>query len=680
MPIRLFPMAEDQWELCLEEMERIQADRVLLCGGGEFDLPPEEHFREIVAQLKRGKKYFEGHGLEVGYWTSTIGHTAQLSMSGDKARFQEIVGAQGQVTHGCFCPLDKGFREYMRGMFTAVAKSKVGLILLDDDYRLALHGAGGAGCFCELHVKELSQRVGRKLTRDEIVRECLLGEPTALRREWLAMNGELLTEFARDIGEAVHGVSPKTRVGLALVHTLWEGEGVEVRSLLEAFAGKTRPFVRLIGAPYWVGATGRDLGTVTELVRMQQFWLKGFDAEVLVEGDTWPHSRWYTPTAVMHAYQEFLLATGTTGFLNYLMPYEQPPEHEPAYVEKVARSLGHYGAVREFFERGKEERGVTVVDPPYSFEWRTLSEDAGKVQHSVKKGTEGQRWMCRLGIPQAYGDTTGPVVFVGTYGAGLGDAELEGLLGRGALMDASAARWLMSRAVDVGMETLEPMGKQMLEEFTDVEFAGRFAGNQVRLYASGAVSLYRCRTKPGARVISEFTNGSGKERDPAVVVYEDARGRRFCVLCSDVWGPRHDDGGCQLHVNYARQEQVQRCLAWVGRKPLAVTVPEQPDVHVMCRVDGKGRMIIGVQNLHMDALDEMVLRLDGTTAVKGPIEVLEPQAAKAVRTRSYRYTREGGFGYLRLKRGLGSMEMMGIAIGGRGSAQRTRGGRAKKSR
>ena len=56
---------------------------------------------------------------------------------------------------------------------------------------------------------------GKKLTREEFVEGILKpGSPHPYRKIWLEVSRDTMVELAAMIGEAVHAVSPLTRVGL----------------------------------------------------------------------------------------------------------------------------------------------------------------------------------------------------------------------------------------------------------------------------------------------------------------------------------------------------------------------------------------------------------------------------------------------------------------------------------
>jgi hypothetical protein len=89
-------------------------------------------------------------------------------------------------------------------------------IWVEDDFRFFNHPPlTWGGCFCDRHMQEYSRRANKVLTRLEFVEGILKpGEPHPYRKIWLDCCREAMVENAKLIGDAVHSVSPDTKVGL----------------------------------------------------------------------------------------------------------------------------------------------------------------------------------------------------------------------------------------------------------------------------------------------------------------------------------------------------------------------------------------------------------------------------------------------------------------------------------
>lgn len=79
-------------------------------------------------------------------------------------------------------------------------------------------------------------------------------------------------------------------VGACACLTSWDIDGTDAAELLGILAGKTRPFARLIGAPYWAakGEWGSKLQDVIELEKMESSWTESENIELFAEGGFLP--------------------------------------------------------------------------------------------------------------------------------------------------------------------------------------------------------------------------------------------------------------------------------------------------------------------------------------------------------------------------------------------------------
>lgn len=663
VPLCLEPLADNCWEEYAEALTKMGAERVFLSApalrnNGNFNA---DKFEELAAKLADRMEFFRPYGIKVGYWMAPTLGWGVLSRGG-KSPYQQLVGPDGKVAEGIFCPLDKGFEEYFCSTMQIIAKSGVDLIMLEDDYRLHLREPDVPfGCFCPLHLEKFRQRSGLELTREEIVRQVLYGKPNKVRELWLKTIGQSLMDLAGSAEKAVHQVNPLARIGVTAVMSHWSNEGIEMSALLKKFAGNTRPFMRTIGAPYW-RQDPPHVGWIVEYTRLQAHWLGDLDVELVAEGDTYPHTRFHSPAATLHAFRQGLLASGITGMLHYGIPFAPPPSHEPGYVNKTAASLKHYEAICEFFPESYRDDGVTAVETQNNFKNITMPEDTSPAMMSWPDEPASLHHLSRLGIPVAYDRADGPVILAGYGACGFSDARIKQLLDRGAVVDAVAAGWLSERGFDVGIESLTPQEPPRFERYEDPEICGSYAGQYVWLITPGAGIFYKYELRPGARLITAITDSDKNMLYPGVVHYENAQGQRICLLAFDLYKSRYSELN-QIMLNYARQEQLARSLAWAGREPLRVTVNAQPNVHVISRVSPEGdRLAVAVQNANLDAVENVTLRLDRRIPVGDEIELLLPGAEDAVISRDFQYEQDGEYGNLTIRQVIPPMEMLSIGI------------------
>ena len=670
VPVILDPMDESLVSAdFMPFLEQLHADRVFLAGPSihSSDAPDIERFEGWMDLLKDKIAYFESRGLEVGFWMGhTIGHGGVLSAK-DGPTYQQLVGHDGREIVGCFCPLDEKFRQYLGKAFHLIAETGVKLIMLDDDFRLNQHAGSPVGCFCPLHLAAFNQANGLNLTREEIVRKVHYGKPNTIRKAWMDQHGRSLLALAETIEASVHAVEPGIRIGLATAMTLWSSEGIDMKVLLRSLAGRTRPFLRLSGAPYW-SKDPCHVSWVIEYSRLQASWMRDFDVELFAEGDTFPHTRFHCPATTLHSFQQGLRTAGLPGMLNYGIVYVPSPGFEKGYSSKSAAMSGNYEAISRFFPEEYLDSGITPVAYPDHFAYLALTEVLDDKPLAWPDEPVSIQILSRLGIPIAYDSpakltdlrSNGPVFIAGQATVGLSADELGRLLSRGAILDGVAAMCLMEQGVDVGIEKMEIGENADFEYFSHKESCGRHHGEHIWLLADGKDLFYRCVLRKEAEVITELMGYDRKRLYSGVFHYENAMGFRFCVLPFDLHRSRQS---LQLMLNYARKEQLVRSIDWVGRSSLMVSVGGTPDLHVICRISPDGtRMAVALQNAHLDPVTRPVLRLDPRIVVQGPVELLQADAEEPIPSAEYRYWKDDNCGYLMLEASIPPMGLLGIGL------------------
>ncbi|MBA4387542.1 MAG: hypothetical protein C0404_06145 [Verrucomicrobia bacterium] len=668
VPVCLDRIDDSNFQQYMDNLQAMGADGVFFAApdGMVNRLPTQDDFLKLRFKLRSITVLFREKGIEPVFWMGrTIGHVDHPA-DYPKSPFQPIVGPRGKEAYDCFCPLDAGFRKYLCDGLAIMAGAGVNLVLLDDDYRMMGHGdAAQFGCYCPLHLAAFKEKTGLALTPEEVFQKTMCGMPGTLRDQWLDVQGQSLYQLSEEIERAVSKANPEARVGLCSV--MWHSsghDGVELPELARKLAGKKRPFVRTIGAPYWAREPFHVIW-VTEFTRLQQAWLgKAIpDVELLAEGDTYPHTRFHTSATMLNSYMEFLSIAGFPGFLCYAMGYTGRPNHEKGYVELLAKSRVRHETLRDFAPASYIAAGVRPLECMNSMRHWVMPEKMGDAMKTWPNQPVSLKFLGRLGIPLAYEGDSHPVFLCGYGAAGLSDAELNAAFKNGAVLDAVAADWLAGRGFDVGVKQIMPAGGSCAELFEKNEFNGTAGGFSQPTRAVGPKTFFNCTPQSSAKVISRFVDEAGKTVFAGTVLHENAKKQRFCILPFGLHDLTPDRGTATLMFDYARQEQLVRCLGWVGRRPLPVAILGLPDIHLLCRVSPKGdRMVIAVQNAHLDTLVNPVLILGASAKVGKTIELLLPGADKPARSKDFTCVKQGGHLLLTLNCEIPPMGLVALRV------------------
>ena len=195
-----------------------------------------------MKELRENCAYFKVNGFETGAWVWTFW------LENNKS-FTNMRSLNGTEITEFMCPLDKSFVEFAAGYIRDIAETGVDIIQFDDDFRYGFLSDSPA-CLCDRHIAEICRLTGEQLTREEIQKHILTGGKNKYRDAYLKANGDALRAFAAEMRRAVNQVNPEIRLGACACLTAWDIDGTNAAELAKILAGKTRPFVRLIGAPY----------------------------------------------------------------------------------------------------------------------------------------------------------------------------------------------------------------------------------------------------------------------------------------------------------------------------------------------------------------------------------------------------------------------------------------------
>ena len=506
-----------------------------------------------------------------------------------------MVGLNGTTCENTFCPSDEAFQLRFTDWVMRVAEAGTKMIMLDDDYRLSYRPCG-MGCCCDFHMREFGRRLGRAVDRDDLATKIFTGGKNPYRDAWLDMGRDMLTDLAQKIRAKVDLVDERVRLGFCAVLSTWDIDGVDAISLAKVFAGKTRPFLRTIGAPYWNvnHDRGTRLGQIIELTRMQRKWCEDEDIELFSEGDVYPRPRYSTPAAFLEGFDLALRADGgMDGILKYVVDYTSKPDYERGYIDRAVRNRPAYEWIAAHMSE-KRAVGVRVICPMRrirnaDFPDRDVPE---QLYTDALFVLPEYRLLCDLSIPIAYGGD-GVCVAFGENGKYLTDRQLES----GVVLDAVAAMHLMNRGVDVGIQSMR---------ISDVPpRLEHYLAEDEHVIVDPISDFYQIEPRPSARVVTRMvTDGE----ICGAFTYENAAGQRFLVY------PFHAFFAGKAHGyfrNYCRQRQLIRDLEWLGRKPLPAVCAGNPDLYLQCKRDEKS-LAIGLWNFFEDSILQPTIHLSET--------------------------------------------------------------------
>ena len=558
-------------EATLREIRRFDAERVFLA----LDCYQTDPGRRAAAleELADNCRFFREHGLEVGAWIWTF-------WIRDPAPFGRMRTVTGEQMEQFMCPEDPDFVAFASAYAADIARCGVDLILYDDDFRYGFL-ADAPACLCERHLAQICRITGKALTREEAQQHILTGGRNAVRDAYLQANGDSLRRFASSVRAAVDRVNPGIRIGACACMSSWDLDGTDAREIAHLLAGKTKPLVRLIGAPYWAVRRnwGNALQDVIELERMESAWTRDGDTEILAEGDVYPRPRINCPASYLEGFDTAIRASGCTdGILKYGIDYYSHADYETAYAHFHECNRELYRAIDRLF-CGKEGCGVRVYESMHKISELTVPTKVNATADLQDLFfSKAARALACHAIPTVYQDEgVCGIVF---------DENARNLPLRacknGLILDLAAAEILTGRGVDVGIDAIGEQTQAETEHFLS-------DGNHI---LTCGTPLYRVRLRPGAAVLSDAETPSGTV--PVSFRYENREGCRFLVLnintrCSEDNLLRH----------YARGRQFAEQIPWLSGRKLPACAPGHPALYLQCKTDGDS-MAVGLWNFFAD--------------------------------------------------------------------------------
>ncbi|MBR4726697.1 MAG: hypothetical protein IK080_02285 [Clostridia bacterium] len=599
----------------IERLRQMDAIRVMISiGSYETD---ETKRRKSLDSLKKIILEFRQAGFETGVWLWAF-------MIKDDKQYAHITSPNGGVCADQVCPSDSAFRSFAANYAAALAACGPDLILYDDDYRYGFLPCG-LGCACENHRRFMSDALGGAPLPEDLGKEVFGGGENKYRSAFLRANGHFMKQFAREMRAAVDKVNPQIRIGLCACMDVWDFSGVAADELSRLLAGRTKPLLRLIGAPYWSPnkSFGCRLQDVIELERMESAWCED-GVEILSEGDCYPRPRFACSAARLEGFDLALRAAGAThGILKYVFDYSSDPDYERGYVERHLENKPFYRAIDEFF-RGKRGAGLRVYERRNKFAQMTVAKPYdGKDDVQNYFFSAAARLAAGCSLPTVY---EGPGVAGIAFGENARELPEEAFK-RGLILDIRAAEILQAQGVDVGLASVGAAVSAQ-EEYLPAQ--------DVYFSLNGA-ELFEIEVADGAEI--ESFGVADDRRVIASYRYENADGRRFLVFAFDGYF-----AGDHAFRQYARARQITRAVAYFG-SALPALLAGCPEAYLLCSEDENEKAVL-VGNFFDDGIENAQIeigagwqsadfancagRLDGSRVV---IDRIAPFACAAFRVK-----------------------------------------------
>ncbi len=594
-------------ETLLKSLKSVNADYVFLA----IDIHSVNQCKNqlYISKLKQLIPFFKSHGINVGIWFWTFwlhdldenyNFEDYLMVKYDGSYRKNIhpLSSHEEIISGTICPTSEKGTKIQLEFIKELASLSPDMILFDDDFEFATH-QDGMGCYCKRHLQLASERLGYKITREELLKQVIADKPNDVRRMWYYLMGETLENYAKAVRDAVDSVNPNIRIGHCSVWSDWGTDGTSSERLAKLLAGNTKPFIRSIGAPYW--AVNRNYGNrlqhVIELNRMEFSFLEDKDIDFFIEGDVYPRPRHAVPASYLEIFNTALRAARVgNGIHKYMLDYTSKHDYETGYLERHIKNQELYGEIENVFG-DKRSVGVRVYEFPNKIvdtDFSNVDDRNGHIKYNFF--SIASRMLSDNSIPTTYeqSDTVG--IAFGENARHLTDEDMK----NGLILDVRAARILMEMGIDVGIEKI---GENV---FCNLLYFPEFNDEVVSGYA--AKSAYELTLKENAEIVV-YGKINGKQY-PDAFHYENKNGQRFLVYAFDsLFSGGTPITGETRYRNYLTQKQLISSIEWLQKKSLPATCIGNPDLYMLCTANESG-MAIGLWNIFADDILHPEIILD----------------------------------------------------------------------
>lgn len=567
--------------------------KMTLVPEGKIPVNKAEMFCEKYIKFKEA---LDKQGIPNGVLVqATIGHGWVL---GEMFPYQKFTNLTDGEEIGIVCPYDEGFRKYIYDVFKTITKCNPDMIMVDDDFRLIIHG--GKGCACPLHMKRFNELMNTNITREEMVSEIEKESDIGNRyyEVFVETQRESLMETAKVMRAGIDSVNPKQPGSFCCV-----GNNVEFADeITEILAGEGNPkIVRINNAAYCKSdikaVTASFYNGATQIQRLQ----KKADY-ILAETDTCPQNRYSTSAAMLHTHYTGSILEGAKGakqWITRLATYE--PESGVAYRKKLSKYKEFYEAVSKVTDGVKWHGFRMPILPEPKFAYH---------QEWYDKNLWYANVLNRYGLPVYFGGENGGITCIeGERHKDYSDSEILELLKGCVILASDTAKGLAERGFSkyTGVDVREYEGKKPNAE---VLKNGKQCNVQAKIKELIPVSDAVCEMSTVYNVV-----GDKSERlCPGLVAFKNELGGTVYTFSGTPDAP-FTLGAIFSFLNSSRKAQFIEIAKKANQLP--VYHPGDEEVYLKAGTTQDNKLLCAMFNIGFDKIEKVELVIaDGANKIE----------------------------------------------------------------
>ncbi len=589
----------DTWRATLEQFAKYRAavDEVWFSTGINF--PKIEVHQAAAERLAVAANDLRKLGILPSVQIqATIGHGDFLALHSDNSgiTWQRYTASDGTTAQTQNCPRAPEFLTYMREMASAYAKAvKPYSVWVDDDIRIINHhsngGNSGWGCHCEHCLSLFAQKEGKERTREQLLKD--IKQDSELADRWRAFAFEGETELAKAIAEAVHEVSPQTRMCLQQPGACFP----EHKAIYEAFHATTGLGVGMrAGAGSYRDHDARDQ-ILKAYILARQIETIGplpFMDWICMEVETFPRT-FACRTGrgvILEALESLSQGMNAISVFAIDAGYEPPEWYGSEILSPMANNIAMLKRYVRINEGAKRAGYGLSRTPDLPLRTSSLPLDV----------TVGER---RSGFAHILTLKDAEAVISS------GKKAMDKLFSEDLIIDGPTAHKLVSSgyAGEIGLSGCKSLGDAsgIRERFTSNQLCEGIASREVPITGN----TYVLEPAAGATIVGNYGDDMNKDfiAGPACIMFETPSGRRRAVFGYDALG------GSLANASGGHVLRLHRLADWAshGKSPILLETPTRSFVQPRIRENGTLVSIVFV-NATVGTTQPVKLKLRGIPA------------------------------------------------------------------
>lgn len=592
-------------EICTDIIEQqrtgVSTHAMMMMHFSPVGTPPANRAEEYCQKYDLFRKRLDEADAKYGVLVqSTLGHIHPPALPHP---FQNVISlVDGSELKSTCCPLDPGFRKYIKAQMRTLATHRPSVVMIDDDVGLVYRDV--KGCACPLHIAEFNRRAGTNMTREELYAH------TQGKSEEDQYYTNLYIQLQSD---ALEGAVKAMRAGIDEVDPsiLGVASGIYTKGFCEfsdriadAFAGNGNPRIVRMNNGMYTAAGARWFTVNMYRAAILKEHLKNKVDIFLAETDTCPHNRYSTSAALLHAHFTGTILEGATGAKHWVTRLQaNEPNAGKAYRKKLSHYHRFYEALTTYVKR------LTPIGCRIPL---SLAQDYGFVP------SESSLWISpwsscvleRLGLPLYFAaDGEGAVFLDDLAPDRFNDEEIRAFFKNTVVLSAIAAKKLIARGFGdyIGATLSEWNGKQIGGEIID----GHKINKQIGLLQ---LTPNDPKVVPLSYTFHKPNIDTTELLFPAVTGFENPAGGYTVVFCGTPDTPFNYATAFSM-LNESRKHQFVKILEKQNNLP--VYYPEDAEVYIRAGYLDSGELFCAFFNIGLDVLEDLPL------CCKHPIKKIE---------------------------------------------------------